>query len=302
MTSDPPLLPALLPALLARLDRIAERLDTALAHGGAEDRRHAPAPPPAPGCRAFAWEGDGGYRAVGRPAAVDPALLTGIARQKAAFYANAERFAQGLPAHDVLLWGERGTGKSSLVRSLPLAVPQEELVLLAVPEHRAPDLPRVLDALARDPRRWVLYLDDLSFGTPGERYRELKVLLEGGLEERPENTLVVATSNRRHLVPEAFPGDDEIHPEESVAETVSLADRFGLSLGFYPFDEATYLEAVERHLAALGTAAPPGWDAEAVRWAMARGIRSGRTAQQAARELAGREAHHLFSERVRGAP
>ncbi|MEW6487484.1 MAG: DUF815 domain-containing protein [Thermodesulfobacteriota bacterium] len=294
MTADPPLLPA----LLARLDRIAERLDAALGPRGGETLHRAPTPPAASECRTFVWEGAGGFRAVGRPAAADPALLTGIARQKAAFYANIERFARGLPAHDVLLWGERGTGKSSLVRSLPLAVPREELVLLAVPEHRAPDLPRVLDALALDSRRWVLYLDDLSFGTPGERYRELKVLLEGGLEERPANTLVAATSNRRHLVPEAFPGDDELHPEESVAETVSLADRFGLSLGFYPFDEATYLEAVGRHLAALGAATPPGWEAEAVRWAMARGIRSGRTAQQAARELAGRGALPLPAKSV----
>lgn len=294
MTADSPLLPA----LLARLDRIAERLDSALGHTGAEALHRTPAPPAASECRTFVWEGAGGFRAVGRPAAVDPVLLTGIGRQQAAFYANAERFARGLPAHDVLLWGERGTGKSSLVRSLPLAVPREELVLLAVPEHRAPELPRVLDALAGDPRRWILYLDDLSFGTPGARYRELKVLLEGGLEERPENTLVVATSNRRHLVPEAFPGEEEIHPEESVAETVSLADRFGLSLGFYPFDEATYLEAVGRHLGTLGAAARPGWEVEAVRWAMARGIRSGRTAQQAARELAGRGALPFAPESV----
>lgn len=298
MTPDP----QLLPALLARLDRIAERLDAALGPAAPGILRGAPAPPAAPGCRAFVWEGAGGVRAVGRPAAADPALLTGIARQKAAFYANIERFARGLPAHDVLLWGERGTGKSSLVRSLPLAVPRDELVLLAVPEHRAPDLPRVLDALAGDPRRWVLYLDDLSFEAPRERYRELKVLLEGGLEQRPANTLVVATSNRRHLVPEAFPGDHEIHPEEAVAEKVSLADRFGLSLGFYPFDEATYLEAVGRHLAAMGAAPPPGWEVEAARWAMARGIRSGRTAQQAARELAGRASHHPDAGAGSGSP
>jgi len=243
-----------------------------------------------PDGQAFLWEGPGGFRPVRRLAAVAPEVLTGIDSQKNAFYADIRRFAEGRPAHDVLLWGERGTGKSSLVRSLPLAVPHSTLALVEIPEHRIPDLPRVLEALDRDPRRWVLYLDDLSFRSLGDRYRELKVLLEGGLEARPENTLVVATSNRRHLVPEAFPDDGEIHPEEAVAETVSLADRFGLSLGFYPFDEATYLAAVARHLEALDAPPPPRWREEAVRWAMARGIRSGRTALQAARELAGRAA------------
>lgn len=276
----------LLHSLLSHLDRIARGIETRL---GTDSPKPALSPPGIDG-RAFVWDGPGGFRAVRRPAAVDPELLTGIERQQAAFYANAERFARGLPAHDVLLWGERGTGKSSLVHTLPVAVPRQELVLLEVPEQRAPDLPRILDTVADDPRRWVLYLDDLSFAGLGTRYRELKVLLEGGLEGRPPNTLVVATSNRRHLVPEVFPGTEEIHPEESVAETVSLADRFGLSLGFYSFDEGTYLKAVSRHLAYLRVPDPEGWENQALRWAMARGIRSGRTALQAAREIAGRAA------------
>jgi predicted AAA+ superfamily ATPase len=267
-------------ALLERLDRLCR----------VAERWTAPpeTSPPPPAGRAFLWDGPGGFRAVRRLAAVSPEVLTGIAPQKQAFYANVTRFAHGEPAHDVLLWGERGTGKSSLVRSLPLAVPHPGLSLLEIPEHRIADLPRILDALDEDSRRWVLYLDDLSFRGPGDRYRELKVLLEGGLEARPANTLVVATSNRRHLVPEAFPEDDEIHPEEGVAETVSLADRFGLSLGFYAFDEATYLEAVKRHLETLGIAPPDGWRENAIHWAMTRGIRSGRAALQAARELRGR--------------
>jgi predicted AAA+ superfamily ATPase len=261
--------------LIERLDRIARHLETRF-------------PPPAtsiaplPEGRAFLWDPAGEIRAVRRPAVVDPEVLTGVDHQKTAFYENVGRFLAGAPSHDVLLWGERGTGKSSLVRSLLVAFDRDQLGLVAVPEARIPDLPRVLDVLDADRRRWLLYLDDLSFGGPGHHYRELKVLLEGGLEARPENTVAVATSNRRHLVPEAFPAAEEIHPEETVAETVSLADRFGLSLGFYAFDEATYLEAVTRHLAALGI--------EALRWAMARGIRSGRTALQAAREIAGRVA------------
>lgn len=215
-----------------------------------------------------------------------PDLLTGIDDQKAALYGNVERFLQGAPAHDVLLWGERGTGKSSLVRSLLTAFEAETLALVEVAESHIPDVPELLDALELDPRRWILFLDDLSFAGAGDAYRELKVLLEGGLEARPENTLVVATSNRRHLVPESFARPDEIHPEEGVAEAVSLADRFGLSLGFYAFDETTYLEAVARHLKDLGFEGKGGWQRAAIRWALARGLRSGRTALQAAKEIA----------------
>ncbi len=243
---------------------------------------------PPPGGRAFVWEGR--FVPVRRVAEEDPEMLVGVDRQKEAFYRNVGRFLGGLPAHDVLLWGERGMGKSCLVRTLFRVFPQGDLAVVEIPEPRIPEIPWILEAVEGDARRWILYLDDLSFREDDPAYRELKVLLEGGLRARPENTLVVATSNRRHLVPERFPDDREIHPEEAVAQTVSLADRFGLSLGFRPFDQETYLEAVERHAAALGADPPPGWREEALRWAMTRGIRSGRTALQAARELAGRVA------------
>ncbi|NOY43850.1 MAG: ATP-binding protein [Deltaproteobacteria bacterium] len=261
-------------ALLERLDRLAALLEGGPAHS---------VQPPAPNHRAFVWSGR--FEPVARVAEVDPALLVGVERQKRALYENIRRFLAGAPAHDVLLWGDRGTGKSSLVRTLFRVFPK--LALVEVPEPRLPELPSVLEGLDRDPRRWVVYLDDLSFAGTDDRYRELKVLLEGGLRARPENALVVATSNRRHLVPERFPNDGEIHPQETVAEAISLADRFGLSLGFYPFDPATFREAVARHLAAFGVAPPAGWEAEADRWALERGIRSGRTALQAAREIAG---------------
>jgi hypothetical protein len=235
------------------------------------------------------WQGAAGFRAVHRLDAANPDLLVGMERQKSLLFDNVRRFVAGAPAHDVLLWGERGTGKSSLVRSLLVEVEDPSLTLLEVAEAHLSDLPKILDRLEADPRRWVLFCDDLSFGSTGDRYKEFKVLLEGGLEARPDNTLLVATSNRRHLVPESFASDGEIHPEETVAEEISLADRFGLSLGFYPFNQAQYLEAVARHLAALGCTPPPGdWQTEALRWAMARGIRSGRSALQAARDLAGR--------------
>ncbi len=243
---------------------------------------------PPPDGKAFVWEGR--FVPVRRVAEEDPDRLVGVERQKKVFYRNVDRFLRGLPAHDVLLWGERGMGKSCLVRTLFRVFPHTGLAVVEIPEQRIPEIPWILEAVDGDPRRWILYLDDLSFREGDPAYRELKVLLEGGLRARPENTLVVATSNRRHLVPERFPDDREIHPDEAVAQAVSLADRFGLSLGFRPFDQETYLGAVERHAAALGVRLPPEWREEALRWAMARGIRSGRTALQAARELAGRVA------------
>jgi predicted AAA+ superfamily ATPase len=265
--------------LLERLDRIARALE-------ARAEPAAAASPPALG-RAFSWNPSGGFRQVRRLSTVAPELLTGIDRQKESLYGDVRRFLAGAPAHDALLWGERGTGKSSLVRSLLAAFEGETLALVEVAEVHVPRVPDLLDVLEPDPRRWILFLDDLSFAGAGDHYRELKVLLEGGLEGRPENTLVVATSNRRHLVPESFARPDEIHPEEAVAEAVSLADRFGLSVGFYAFDEATYLEAVGRHLTALGADLPiDTWRLPAIRWAMARGLRSGRAALQAAKEIA----------------
>ncbi len=257
-------------------------------------------PGPPPEGRAFVWQGR--FVPVRRVAEEDPERLVGVDRQKQAFYRNVDRFLRGLPAHDVLLWGERGMGKSCLVRTLFRVFPRTGLAVVEIPEPRIGDIPRILDAVDGDGRRWILYLDDLSFREDDPAYRELKVLLEGGLRARPENTLVVATSNRRHLVPERFPDDLEIHPDEAVAQAVSLADRFGLSLGFHAFDQETYLRAVDRHLAALGVRPPRGWRDEALRWAMARGIRSGRAALQAARELAGRVAAAPGSGTCEGGP
>ena len=239
--------------------------------------------------KAFVWESRGGFRPVHRPALIEPSLLVGIERQTKAFFDNVNRFLHELPAHEVLLWGERGTGKSSLVRSLLVAFQEKNLALLEIPEAYTQDLPMILNILEKDPRKWILYLDDFAFQHPGDHYRELKVLLDGGLAAKPANTLTVATSNRRHLMREAFPNENEIHPEETVAETMSLADRFGLSLGFYSFDQATYMAAVARHLEALGITLADNWEKEALKWAMTRGLRSGRVARQAAFELAGQK-------------
>ncbi|PLX41940.1 MAG: hypothetical protein C0609_10665 [Deltaproteobacteria bacterium] len=247
--------------------------------------KHAELPPPG---STFTWNFADGFREVTRPSLIDPTILTGIDNQKSRFYFNIERFLSGAPSHDVLLWWERGSGKSSLVRSLPLVFTEQKMALVSVTEEQIPNFPRLMEALVGDERRWVVYLDDLSFESPGGHYRELKSILEGGVEERPENTVMVVTSNRRHLTVETFADEREIHPGESVAELVSLADRFGLSLGFYTFDESTYLEAVKKHLDTLGLSRKAGkWQPEAIRWAMARGIRSGRTAKQFAVEWSG---------------
>lgn len=268
--------------LLERLDRIAKALE-----GRSGVTSHRPSAPP-PG-RAFRWSERWGFLPVRRPGFVPQNLLTGIDRQRTALVDDVARFLRSAPCHDVLLWGERGTGKSTLVRSLLGAFPARELAVVEVGEPDIPAMPALLDAIDGDPRRWLLFLDDLSFQGPGDHYRELKVLLDGGLEERPANALVIATSNRRHLVPEAHDPRDEIHPEEAVAEAMSLSDRFGLSLGFYAFDEETYLAAVESHLRAFGVEAiDRAWRTVAVQWAMSRGIRCGRTALQAAKEIAGR--------------
>ena len=268
--------------IVAALDRLGRAVS------GKDREKEGSGQAPEAGTRAFVWKSGEGFRPIRRPALVSPQLLTGIERQARLFFTNVEHFLNGQPAHEVLLWGERGTGKSSLVRSLLVAFADRDIALLEIPESAIRDLPLILDLLEKDPRCWVLYLDDFAFLQPGEHYRELKVLLEGGLEAKPSNTLTVATSNRRHLMREAFPDDNEIHPEETVAETMSLADRFGLSLGFYPFDKQTYLAAVSGHLQALNCTPSGDWQAQALDWAAARGLRSGRTARQAACELAGR--------------
>lgn len=266
--------------IVAALNRICDIL-------AVTNQPSIPSSMPDESTNAFVWEHHDGFRPVHRPAMVDPDIFTGIERQTKVFFDNINRFLQGLPAHEVLLWGERGTGKSSLVRSLLVAFREQNLALLEIPEAYTQDLPMILNLLEQDPRHWVLYLDDYAFQHPGDHYRALKVLLEGGLEAKPKNTLTVATSNRRHLMRETFPDQNEIHPEETTAETMSLADRFGLSLSFYSFDQATYLTAVARHLAALGGAPPAEWEDKAIKWAMARGLRSGRVARQAASELMG---------------
>ena len=224
--------------------------------------------------------------------------LLGIDRQKAALCQNTLQFLAGFPANHALLWGPRGTGKSTLVRALLNAFADQGLRLVEVGRDSLEDLPEVLDRLAHAGGRFVVYCDDLTFELADPGYKALKSVLDGSLAGPPENVLIFATSNRRHLLPE--PASDntgvtvtstEIHFGEGVEERISLSERFGVWLSFHPFDQDQYLTMVRHWLQQLA----PGevfehWRSEALRWALEHGSRSGRTARQCAADLAGRQA------------
>ena len=243
---------------------------------------------------AFRWErrGRGGRLVpVRHPHLVDLDNLVGIDFSRDDLVRNTEQFVSRLPANNVLLWGERGTGKSSCIKGLLSLFAQRGLRLVEVERTDLSTLPGLLELLRGDSRRFIIFCDDLSFAEGDASYQELKTLLDGGLEERPENTLIYATSNRRHLMPEPMAEnlDGEIHPEEAVSDRLSLADRFGLHLGFYRFDQATYLRIVERYSEKAGLAvARKDLHRDALRWALQRGQRSGRAARQFVDDLCGR--------------
>ncbi len=221
--------------------------------------------------------------------------LIGIDRQKDALVANTRQFVHGLPANHVLLTGARGTGKSSLVKALLHAFRQDGLRLVEVHPHDLTDLPDIVAPLRGKKERFILYVDDFSVAANDPALVALKTALDGGLEEPPENVLIVATSNRRHLMPEMHRDnqeyhwiDDELHPGESTEEKISLSERFGLWLSFPAFGQEQYLALVKLHLQQLGV---KDWSTEieklALRWALNRASRSGRVAKQFARDWAG---------------
>ncbi|XUO83211.1 ATP-binding protein [Halomonas sp. KM007] len=232
--------------------------------------------------------------------------LLGIERQKLALVDNTRAFLQGLPANHALLWGSRGSGKSSVVRALLNSLASEGLRLIQVDRHDLASLPRLVEQLRHQPHRFVVYCDDLSFEGNDDAYKALKSVLDGALTGPPENVLLYATSNRRHLLPESMKDNqgsrlvgEELHHGDAVEEKISLSDRFGLWLGFHPFNQATYLEVCEHWVNRTGSG--NDWDdgtrAEAVRFATLRGGRSGRTAWQFAAQYVGRK--RLQEERQR---
>jgi uncharacterized protein len=281
-------LPTTNPDLLPLLKRIADALERL-------------APPAAPAIDleasdAFVWHADRGWlkpiREVNR---VEIGLLRGIDRVRDILLDNTERFAAGLPANNVLLWGARGTGKSSLVKAAHAAVNQirpRALMLVEIHREDIPSLPLLLSILRLTSRRCVLFCDDLSFDRHDSSYKSLKAVLEGGIEGRPANVILYATSNRRHLMPRDMIENERstaINPAEAVEERVSMSDRFGLWLGFHSLDQDTYHAIVRGYAERYGLDLPiEQLRAEAGEWSITRGSRSGRVAWQFIQELAGR--------------
>jgi predicted AAA+ superfamily ATPase len=222
--------------------------------------------------------------------------LIGIDRQKAALVQNTAQFVTGRPANHALLTGSRGTGKSSLVRALLSQFARQGLRVVELHPHDLIDLPDVVAPLRDQPERFLLYVDDFSVAANDRALSALKTALDGGIEEPPDNVLIVATSNRRYLMPtfraenDEFRWEDgELHAGETTEEKVSLSERFGLWLSFPAFSQALYLQAVRLHLEQLGSLE---WSEElqtlALRWALQRASRSGRVARQFARDHVGR--------------
>ena len=243
----------------------------------------------------FVWRGaEERLIAVAEPHALSLDLLLGIDRQKERLLANTRAFTKGRPANNALLWGARGTGKSSLVKSVHAAVNGgggSRLALVEVHRDEVGRLSELLDRMRLSPRCFLLFCDDLSFDEGESQYKSLKALLEGGVEGRPDNVLFYATSNRRHLVSRSMIENEQaaaINPGDAVDEKVSLSDRFGLWLGFHNIDQDTYLaicEAYSRtYSVKIGVAELRG---EALQWSMERGARSGRVAWQFVQHLRG---------------
>jgi len=270
------------------LERIADALE-----------RLAPAPVVSADINAadaFVWHSDPErLEAIEKVNRIDLDLLLGIEQQRDTLLNNTRRFANGLSANNALLWGARGTGKSSLVKAVHADVNRDPDISLALVEiHREdiPSLPRLLSILGHCGRNCLLYCDDLSFEAEDTTFKSLKAVLEGGIEGRPDNIIFYATSNRRHLMRRDMIENERssaINPSEAVEEKVSLSDRFGLWLGFHPVKQDTYFEIVEGYVKNFGLEIDAETlRAESLEWSMTRGARSGRVAWQYIQDLAGR--------------
>ncbi|MEM1387507.1 MAG: ATP-binding protein [Pseudomonadota bacterium] len=258
------------------------------------------APPPAPlpdfdAADAFIWHVEPDrLEQVDRVNRVALDLLVGIGRVRQILYDNTAQFARGLPANNALLWGARGMGKSSLVKAVHGALLAEghALKLVELQREDLPSVGRLLGHLRQAPARFVLFCDDLSFSHDDQHYKSLKAVLDGGIEGRPDNVILYATSNRRHLMPRDMIENERssaIAPSEAVEEKVSLSDRFGLWLGFHPCTQDEYLAIIDGYCRAYNVdVAAETLRAEAIEWQATRGSRSGRVAWQFFTDLAGR--------------
>ena len=280
---------------LLQARQVLERLEPLLPHRRESlDWQH---------CYAARWrrEGHGGYL---QPLEVNLELrladLLGIDRLRDQLARNTRQFVAGLPANHTLLWGARGTGKSSLIRALLAEYAGQGLRLIEIERDDLADLPRAVEQLAGQAQRFVVFCDDLSFDAGSDDYRVLKSVLDGSLEQAPDNVVLYATSNRRHLVAERQSDnanwehvDGELHPSEAAEDKIALSDRFGLWLSFYPFTQDHYLAVVRHWCTTLAgkSGVELEWsedaDREAIRWASGRGNRNGRCAYQFARQWVG---------------
>jgi uncharacterized protein len=277
-------------------ERIALALETIAAHlaaaspssDGGEALHHADA---------FIWHPDGRLAPVPHVSRVDIGLLKGIDRMRDILIENTERFANGFPANNALLWGARGMGKSSLVKAAHASInlnrkPADRLKLIEIHREDIESLPALMDVLRNAPFHVIVFCDDLSFDGNDASYKSLKAVLEGGIEGRPDNVILYATSNRRHLLAREMIENERstaINPGEAVEEKVSLSDRFGLWLGFHRCSQDEYLAMVKGYCSHFGIKlGEEELEREALEWATTRGSRSGRVAWQFTQELAGR--------------
>jgi predicted AAA+ superfamily ATPase len=277
-------------------DRIAQALEAIAAHLSAV----SPTPNASDtfaSADAFVWHPNGRLAPVLRVSRVDLGLLKGIEQVRDILIENTERFADDLPANNALLWGARGMGKSSLVKAAHASInfdrkPAERLKLIEIHREDIESLPVLMDLLRSSDFRFIVFCDDLSFDGNDASYKSLKAVLEGGIEGRPDNVILYATSNRRHLLAREMIENERstaINPGEAVEEKVSLSDRFGLWLGFHRCSQDEYLAMVKGYCGHFGIElAEDELEREALEWSTTRGSRSGRVAWQFTQELAGR--------------
>jgi len=281
----------------SRLENLLERLTIAMETVAAAQPSPIVATAPSKEDEAFIWQAaTEQFLPVQRVYRIPLNLLKGIDLQQDELIANTQRFAEGMMANNALLWGARGTGKSSLVKAVHAEIAAKHpLVLIEIHREDLSTLPQLLHALRQDERRFIIFCDDLAFESGESSYKSLKAILEGGIEGRPHNVIFYATSNRRHLMARDMIENERstaINPSEAVEEKVSLSDRFGLWLGFHSIDQDTYLAMINSYADALGLAMGERREAllkESLTWSITRGSRSGRVAWQFITDAAGKE-------------
>ena len=277
-------------------ERIVRALETIAAHLSAQGNPAAE-PESFERADAYVWHPDGRLSAVPRVSRVELFLLKGVDRMRDILMENTERFANGLPANNALLWGARGMGKSSLVKAAHASINAErkaadKLKLIEIHREDIESLPALMEQLRASSFYFIVFCDDLSFDGNDASYKSLKAVLEGGIEGRPDNVILYATSNRRHLLAREMIENERstaINPGEAVEEKVSLSDRFGLWLGFHRCSQDEYLAMVRGYCGHYGIKMDDeALEREALEWSTTRGSRSGRVAWQFTQELAGR--------------